>query len=269
MQAKKKHPKIEKVTKPYMTGNIFDSGTLGSSLKFLMALVGMLFIFLIVGVMMNWENKALSIGINVMIVLSAYMIFNQTGASAGADAVNQGEIMLAREQKGRPVETWEREQCFHPLKGFLTGFIGSLPLFLISLVLACIAQRQVATLGALPKWLAGIESRPEIGDALAYYHVEGSLTLEAALRLVVRMSIMPYVNMVGAASKDGMLLLERLSPVINLLPAIAYGLGYLTGKQIRTRVHTEIAMGKKKMKHKQKKERRARQASRRGPEQLN
>ncbi len=265
----KKKQKIEKVSKPYMKGSIVDRTTLPGAAKFFFALVAVAVVFLILGVMMNMENKFLAIAVNGVVVLSAYLIFHQTGAAAGADAVNQGEIMLAREQKGRPVETWEREQCYHPLKGFTAALIGSIPLLLVSVLLAFIAQPQVANLGLLPSWVSGLEARPEIGGALAYYHAEGSMSLESILRLIVRMTTMPYVNMIGAGSKEGMLWLERLSPVINLLPAVAYGLGYMMGVSIRTNVHTNIALGKKKMKHKQKKERRARQATRRGPEQLN
>ena len=45
--------------------------------------------------------------------------------------------------------------------------------------------------------------------------------------------------------RDGMLLLERLSPIIVLLPAIAYGTGYLQGQKERTRIHTGIAENRK------------------------
>lgn len=267
MSAKKQ--KIEKVTKPYMKGNMLDKTTLPGALKFFGGTVVMTVVFLILGVMMNLEAQWLNVTINLAIVLATYLFFQQIGMGVGADAVNQGEIMYAREEKGRPVESWERQMCFHPLKGLVSALIGSLPLFLCSLVLALVARRQMTTLGALPSWVSGIEGREEIGAALAYYHESGSMTLEAVLRLIVRMSTMPFVNLVGAADKDGMLLLERISPILNLLPALAYGLGYMGGVSVRTNVHTNIALGKKKAKRKQAKERRARQQTHRGPQQLN
>lgn len=262
--------KIQKVTKPYMKGSVYDRTTLPGALKFFGGTVVLCVVFLILGVMMNLEAQWLNALINIAILLATFIFFQQIGMGSGADAVSQGEIMFAREEKGRPVADWERSLCFHPLKGLLSALIGSMPLFLCSLVLALIAQRQMTTLGSLPSWLSGVESREEIGAALTYYHETGSMSLESVLRLIVRMSTMPYVNLVGAANKDGMLLLERISPILNLLPALAYGLGYIGGVNVRANVHTNIALGKKKAKRKQARERRARQQQvHRGPEQLN
>lgn len=264
-----KSKKIEKVSKPYLKGDIIDRTTLPGALKFFAGTIGMAVAFLVIGVMMSWDQAWLNIVINLAIVLGVYIFFQQMGVASGADAVNQGEIMYAREEKGRPVADWERKLCYHPMKGLVKALLGSVPLLLCSVVLACITERQFTTLGALPSWLGGIEGREEIGGALAIYHESGSMSLEAMLRVFIRMSVMPYVNMVGARSKDGMLLLERLSPLLNLIPAIAYGIGYMGGVSLRTSVHTNIALGKKKAKRKQAKERRARQQTRRGPEQLN
>lgn len=270
MEAKKnkKAQKIEKVTKPYMKGDAVDRTTVPGALKFFAGTVVMCVAYLIVCMMLNWDQQWLNITINLLVVLMVYMMFFQFGMNTGADAVNQGEIMLSREQKGRPVAIWERQMCFHPLKGLISALIGSVPLLLISILLAFIAKRQMSGLGTLPGWVSGYEGRQEIGNTLAIYHETGSMSLEAILRLIVRMSIMPYVNMVGAANKDGMLLLEHLSPLVNLLPAIAYGLGYMGGVSVRTSVHTNIALGKKKAQRKQAKERRARRQPH-TPEQLN
>ena len=68
--------------------------------------------------------------------------------------------------------------------------------------------------------------------------------------------------------RSGMLLLERLSPILVLLPALAYGLGYTRGPAQRSRILTGIAEGVRKQKRREKKERKARHSSR-GPEQLN
>ncbi|MGN1370433.1 MAG: hypothetical protein ACI4WX_16295 [Aristaeellaceae bacterium] len=266
MAAKKN--KIEKVSKPYLKGDVFDRTTLPGALKFFAGTIGMAVGFLLVCLMMNWEQQWLNVTVNLAIALVIYMLFAQFGMNSGADAVNQGEIMFAREEKGRPVADWERKLCYHPFKGLLSALIGSVPLVLCSVVLACIAQRQMTGLGALPSWVSGYESRPEIGNALVIYHETAGLTLETVLRLIVRMATMPFVNMVGADNKDAMLLLERLSPLVNLLPAIAYGLGYMNGVSVRSSVHTNIALGKKKAKRKQAKERRARRQAH-GPEQLN
>lgn len=266
---KKKQVKVRKVSKPYLTGAMFDKTVLPAALKFFLMTLVMTFAFVVIGVMMTWDSKFLSIVINGIILFTAWLIFYTNGAACGADAVNQGEIMYARREKGRPVADWEEKMCYHPLKGFMASLIGILPLVICSLILAVVAKRQMTTLGALPTWLTPLEPRPEIGNALQYYHESGSVTLEAAMRLLIRMTTMPYVNMIGAADKDGMLLLERISPLLNLIPAIVYGFGYTRGVGVRSNVHTNIALGKKKQKRKQAKERRARQQTRRGPEQLN
>lgn len=263
-----KKQKIEKVSKPFLKGDMYDRTSLPSALKFFAGTVVMAIVFLIFCVMLNFEQTWLNILANATIVLGVYLLMHQFGMSAGADAVNQGEIMYSRQEKGRPVAEWERSMCYHPFKGFLSALIGSVPLLLCSLVLAFIAQRQMTTLGTLPAWVSGLESRPEIGGALAIYHENVGMSLETVLRLIVRMSVMPFVNVVGAADKDAMLILERVAPALNLLPAIVYGLGYMSGVNARTAVHTNIALGKKKAKRKQAKERRARRQSR-GPAQLN
>lgn len=267
MQTNKKK-KVEKVSKPYLKGDVFDRTTLPGALKFFAGTVVMTIVFLIVCVMMSWGQQWLNVAINLAIVLLVYMMFAQFGMNSGADAVNQGEIMFSREEKGRPVADWERRLCYHPFKGLLSAMIGSVPLVICSIILACVTERQMTGLGALPSWVGGIEGRQEIGNALAIYHETGSMTLDAVVRLIVRMSTMPFVNIVGAANKDGMVLLERISPLLNLLPGIAYGLGYMNGVSVRTGVHTNIALGKKKAKRKQDKERRARRQAH-GPEQLN
>ena len=270
METKKKQQKVEKVTKPYLTGDLIDRSTMTGALKFLVSLVVMAVLYLIIGIMMSWDTAWINIAANTVLVLATMLFFSQMGQTVGADAVNQGEIMYGRQEKGRPVAEWERSMCYHPLKGMVVALIGSVPVVLCAVVLACIAERQMTTLGVLPTWVNALEGREEIGGALAYYHEEAGMSLQAILRIVIRMTTMPYVNMVGAANKDGMLLLERISPILNLLPAIAYGLGYMSGVSVRTSVHTNIALGKQKAKRKQAKERRARrQQVRRGPEQLN
>lgn len=268
----KKHKKIEKVSKPYLKGSMVDKTLPGGAVKFFFFTVLMLFAYVMIAVVMSWDNVIVNLLINGMLLFATWLIIWSSGMNSGADAVNQGEIMLQRQEKGRPVAAWEKAMCYHPLKGLIIALVGSLPLLLCSVGLACLAQRQMTPLGALPSWTAALENRQEIAGALAVYHQDGSITLEAVLRLIVRMSIMPWVNIVGAENKDGMLILERISPLLNLIPAIVSGVGYMMGTQARTAVHTNIALGKKKAKKKQAKERRARrqkQATRRGPEQLN
>ncbi len=262
-----KKKKIERVVKPYLTGDIFDRTTFPSALKFFIGTLVMAVAFVIVCAMMTWEQTWLNVTVNLAIAFAIYLMFEQIGASTGSDAVNQGEILYARQQKGRPIAAWEKRLCYHPLKGLLAAFIGTLPLLVCAVILAVIAQRQMTGLGVLPSWVGTLEGREEIGGALAIYYESTGLDLEAAMRLIIRMAVMPYVNMVGASNFDGMLILERVSPLLCLLPMLFYGLGYMSGVYVRSRVHTNVALGKKNLKRKQAKERRARQQH--GPQQLN
>lgn len=267
---KKKQQKPERVVKPFIRGKMIDRTLPGGALKFFAFTALMMFVYFMSLIVSSIDSRALSIVINAAILLTTWLIFWQSGQASGADAVSQGEIMYQRREKGRPVEAWEEEMCYHPLKGLIIALVGSIPLVAICTVLACIAQRQMTSIGVLPSWVSAFEARQEIAGGLLYYHQEATLSLEAVLRLLVRVAIMPWQCIVGPDNKDAMLVLERLSPVLSLIPAVVYGVGYFFGTEVRAAVHGNIALGKKKLQKKQRRERKARQqAAHRGPEQLN
>jgi hypothetical protein len=125
--------------------------------------------------------------------------------------------------------------------------------------------------GTLPSWMQAYTSRSDIGDALINYTQPEGMALIDYIRAIIRITIIPFVNIVSSSNKAGMLTIERLSPLILLLPAAAYGTGYLTGKSIRTQIHTAISENDKKRKRREKKKRNARSAPTRKhePERLN
>lgn len=267
---KKKQQKPERVVKPYIRGKMIDRTLPGGALKFFAFTVLMMFVYFMSLIVSSIDSRVLSIVINAAILFTTWMIFWQSGLASGADAVSQGEIMYQRREKGRPVADWEEEMCYHPLKGLIIALIGSIPLVAVCAVLACIAQRQMTTIGVLPSWVNAFEARQEIGGGLLYYHQDVGLTLEAVLRLLVRVAVMPWQCIVGPDNKDAMLLLERVSPLLSLIPALVYGAGYFFGTEVRAAVHGNIALGKKKLQKKQRRERKARQqAAHSGPDQLN
>ena len=139
-----------------------------------------------------------------------------------------------------------------------------------ALVLALVAQRQMTALGALPSWVSAFEGRTEIGNAVAYYHQPAALTVEDVLRVIIRVLMMPLVNIVNPYGADALLTLERLSPLVMMVPALAYGVGYTQGVRARKQVHAGIAEGEIKRKKKEKRQRKAQQRRvPKGPEQLN
>lgn len=268
MQQKKKNKKnIKPVKKPFMRGKPVDHDTVRSGIMFFFGMLGMVLINVMLGSIVMWDVQWLNILFSGALMLVVYSVFYQNGAGKGTAAVNQGEIMLQRKEAGHKLNEADIASCFHPLKGFIIGLIGSLPALICAVMLAVVAQKQFTGMGTLPTWITTLQRQPEMADALAIYQNTGILSMEDILRLIVRMLILPVVNMVGAENRDGLLLLERLSPLVLLLPAVSYGLGYLRGVDVRTRVHTEIAMGKRKHARKEKKRRQAR--VQKGPEQLN
>lgn len=266
---KRKKKKVPLKAWPYLTGEPFDSGTPLAAAKFFLSTLALMFALLILGTMMMWSNPVLRILLNAVVMLFAYAVFWQAGLSAGTVAVNLGEILYQRQSTDREIDEKERKRSFHKLKGFLIGLIGCVPVFLCAVILALTAKRVMVGAGLLPSWLESLERREEIGAALASYHQSTSMTLTDAVRLVVRMSLMPMINIVDAGNKDAVLVLERLSPLLVLIPGLSYGLGYLGGVQVRARVHADIEAGKKKIKRRQKRERQRRSTGDHGPGQLN
>ena len=273
MQVRKKNQKPERVTKPFIRGKMIDRTLPGASLKFFAFTMMMLFLYFMSMVITSMGMQFLVVVINAAILFTTWLIFWQSGLASGTDAVSQGEIMYQRREKGRPVADWEAEQCYHPLKGLIIALVGSIPLLVCSIILAVVAEKQMTAIGVLPSWVSAYEGRPEIGGALSYYHQQTPLELETVMRVIIHVATMPYISIVGADNWDAVLVLERISPLLNLMPALSYGVGYIFGTQERAAVHGNIALGKKKQRQKQQKELRARkrraQQGSRGPGQLN
>ena len=243
---RKQHKKPRIVKKPYLTGTPMDRKTLVDALKFFGCQLAMAMIFVIAGAIMLVENLTIRVILNSSILLLAYVMFYYMGMNKGTAAVNLGEMLYTRKENGRPVPQAEQSLCYHPLKGYITALMGVIPFFACALLLALTAQKQYTGLSALPSWISSLTTREEITDPLAYYAVQQSLSLESIVRMPIRMALMPLVGMVGAENTDGLLLVERISPVLMLLPALAMGFGYTRGVSVRTQVHTSIAANNRK-----------------------
>ncbi len=267
----KKQP-VAPVTKPYLTGNPTDENTLKYSLIFLGVLLLTVFMCFIVCSATASAGLALRLPLNLVIVLMVLVLFYNNGTSKGADAVTRGEILYQKQEKGQEVRPSEKAVCFHKAKGFLIGLLGTLPLLIFAVIFACSAKLQLTEAGALPSWMQAYMHRSEIGDPLVQYTVADPMGFVDILRVVIRICVLPFINIVGSADKAGTLLIERLSPVILLLPGLAYGFGYLSGRSIRIRVHTAISEDKRRRIRREKKARKARlgfTAREKGPRQLN
>lgn len=263
--------KVQPVTKPYLTGGVFDETTVKKALGFFgMLLIFALMAFLVSG-MVVFGSRVFTIIFNTAVILILLFIAYNRGASLGTEAVARGEILYQRKEKGGEMTENERKLSFHPAKGFVIGLLGTLPFLILTAVFAIITRKQFSTIGVLPGFAANLAQRSEIGDALVTYTVPEPLGAADILRPIVRGILMPVFRMADTENKGLMLTLERLSPLMILLPGIAHGFGYLTGRGERTRVHTRIAESRKMRKRRENKERRERRenGSNRTPEKLN
>ncbi len=258
--------KIKIVTKPMMTGRAVDEATFKRALRVAGTTLVAVIIYLLFGAMLMFDNIILRVVTNVALIAMCGGLLYMSGASHGEADAAFGEIMYQREAEGKAVPDSEKARCFAPAKGAVTTLLGALPYVLLALILAVTAQLQTYALGVLPSWVSVYQRRPEIGDALKYYQTASSIGFLDIVRLVVRMFILPFISLVGSSNAHAVLAVERLSPLLVLIVPAGYALGYLRGRELRSRVHTSIAQSRRKKKKRDKKERQRRQQK--GPEQL-
>ena len=265
-----KSGKTEQVTKPYLTGSPTDERTLKGALGFFGGLILVGIVSFLACSAFGMDSSALRITLNLAVEVLILVLFYNNAVNRGADAVARGEILYQRQEKGRTFSASEKAMCFHPLKGYLTGLIGTVPILICAILLAVTAHRQVTGYGVLPGWISVYQDRSEVGDALVAYTIREGIRFTDVLRILIRIAVMPFISMAGSENPDALLLVERLSPIIVMLPALAFGTGYLQGRQQRTKIHTGIAESKKTRAKRERKARKARMAPKpKTPQQLN
>ena len=250
---KETNAKVREVRKPFLTGEPCDERTFRSSLAFFGTLLIIFFIAFIACATASIESIFLRLIMNTAVILLVLYILFNIGSKRGPDDVAKGEILWQKREKGQTFSESERKICFHPMKGFLIGVIGTIPFLAIAVYLALNTTLQMTEAGALPSWMQAYTGRSDIGNALINYTQPEGMKIIDYIRAFVRITILPYVNIAGASNHSGILLVERLSPLILLLPAAAYGTGYLSGKSTRTRIHTMISENNRKRIRREKK----------------
>ncbi|NLZ89284.1 MAG: hypothetical protein GX916_07265 [Clostridiales bacterium] len=263
--AKRKKPLL--IYKPYLEGNWRSALAAKRGLKLLGYQAAFIFFYLFVGQAMMFDNFVLRLVINLLLLLAFASLLYMDGIKTGEDDVAFAEIALSRKEAGQTISQGDLDRCFHPLKGLLAVLAGMLPIVLICLVFALIAEVQVYRLGALPSWLEAYRnSRPDISLALSYYSEAVPFQLQDILRIIVRLLIFPYVNIVGTGDAISLLWLERLSPLLVMIVPMAYAIGYRQGKMSRARVHGGIASNQVKRVRRERRERKKRREK--APNQL-
>ena len=250
---KKKKKQRTLVYKPYLKGSWHDAASIRKSLRILAYYLIFVLIFLVMGAVLSTEIIPLAWLVNGLIVLGCGALLYMEGCRDGDNQVAVGEIAYTRQENGNPVEKKERDRCFHPLKGLFTALCGALPVILVAIVHALVAKKQGYALQPLPEWVTALGKDSEAMAPLQYYLKDGGFTLIDGIRVVGRMLIFPFAQVARLYGADAVLLADRLSPLLVLIPALGYPLGYLTGPRSRAMVHGDIQTNDRRYRRKQQK----------------
>ena len=158
--------KGKEVTKPYITGQAVDNHTAGAALKFFGTMIVVIFITFIACSSAVFSSVVLRYILNLAVIAVTLMIYFNFGSNHGAEAVTRGEILFSKQDRGQNISVSERKACYHRLKGFLNGFIGTIPFLVPALILAFLTTIQTTEAGALPSWMQSYTKRSDIGKAL-------------------------------------------------------------------------------------------------------
>ena len=261
----------QEVKKPFLTGSAADENTVKNSLAFFGIMIVVFIVSLIACVSASFDSTILRLLLNGAVIIVVLLLLYNNGGVKGAEAVARGEILYQKKERGEDFSESERKICYHPMKGYLTGLLGTIPFLAAAVILAVLTVPQVTGAGTLPSWMQTYTRRGDIGNALVNYTQPEGMTFLDYIRALIRICIIPFVNIIGSGNKYSMAVIERLSPIILLLPAAAYGTGYMQGKKIRSRIHTAINENDRRRIRREKKKRAARNNGSRSrePEQLN
>lgn len=256
-----KQENIQPVIKPYLRGSFHGRDAWAKIPKKFLGMLGIVLLYFIGGTLLGlggiWGSV---IPMTTLILIVAFYQFGQ-GQDHGTADVNLGEILYGQEKEGRPVDPQDLSHCYHPLKGFFVALIPALPFVALALVHAFLAQKTYYSLGVLPSWTEEMKLQDEFAGALQYYSLQPAMTGQDVLRALVRGMCLPLITIAKEFGNDAILVAERLCPLFLLVPPLCYGIGYLTGPGVRTKINTGIKIGVEKKRRKMRKERRRRRAS--------
>lgn len=239
---------VKPVYKPYLKGNALC----GLAVKRGWKLLGYALVFfvmnLFIGTVFSSNSMLLRILLNGLQVVVYAMLLFFNGLNTGDRDVAFAEIQYSHQQAGETIGKKERDNCFHPLKGFVTVLCGVLPLVLICLAYALTAKKNTYALQPLPSWVAAFSGQEEIAAPLAYYERSVPFTVTDALRVFVRILLFPVYNIVGVRNAEAALLADRLSPLLVTVPFLFYGIGYIMGIHTRAMTHGGIVLARRRRK---------------------
>lgn len=242
------------IYKPYHKGSLWTGGNMvKKALKVFCYFLFFCIMYAIVGASLSFDSFILRLIANGLVLfVCASVIFNK-GLVMGEDEVGLGEIVYTRLEEGKPVDEKEKKQCYHMLRGWLIFLLAIVPVLAVTVPAAIGAEREMYVNQSNPSWVQSFESQDEIYQPLVHNTVQESTTVMDVLKLLSRLLILPYVGIFTAENKDTLLLLERLAPLLAIVPGLAFPIGYMMGPYARARVHGDIAVNKKRQKRRQNK----------------
>lgn len=265
MQPKKKK-KTPVVYKPFYQGEIWIGSNIKNALKLLGSYLFFTVLYVITGSSLSALGTVLRIIANVMILVVCGGVMYTHGANAGDSEVALGEIVHARLEEGKQVDEKDKKMSYRNLRGVVVFLLALVPLMLITVPAALTAEKQVYALQSLPTWVDSYVGHDEIYAPLEYYRQGDPMNLMDILKMISRLLVYPFVCMVGTKNLDGILLIDKLCPLLAALPGLGYVFGYFSGPYQRARVHGDIARNKRKQ---NKKKRKLQQARREQKEKKN
>lgn len=240
------------IYEPYCKGALWTGGNMfKEALKVFCYFLFFCIMYAIVGATLSFDSFILRlIGNGLVLFICASVIFNK-GLVLGEDEVGLGEIVYTKIQEGKPVDAKEKKQCYRALRSWLIFLLAILPVLAVTIPASLGAEREMYVNQPHPAWVSSFESQDEIYQPLMHQTVQESVTMADVFKMLCRLLILPWVGIFETENKDTLFLLEQLSPVLAVLPGLAFPIGYLLGPYARARVHGDIALNKKRQKKRQ------------------
>lgn len=258
---------VKLVVKPILYGTWNGGYATRKGLKMILSILFIGILYTILGLMLSFDSAFLRVLTSSVLIFFACFYMYSQGINAGEGDAHFSEIMYQHQQEGKTIAPQDLDRCYHPGKGFYEVMVALIPYLLITLVFAFLVRPLTYTLGVLPSWLNSSMEQTHVGEALSYYTSSSTSLFMPILRVIVRALTMPFINVALLLDTNGMLWAERLTPLWISFAPLAYGIGYLQGPSVRTKVNTGIKIGVHNKKRKERKARKVRTASK-TPERL-
>ncbi len=258
---KKKKP----VYKPYLKGPAFNSGVIKLAMKLFSYQIIFVVLYLLMSMPLSSGSTVLRAVVALAVVLICGTFVFAEGQRVGVSEAAHGEISYNRREEGKEVDPKDLNQSFNPVKPVIVVAIAVLIPFLICLAYALVATQEEYTLQLLPSW-ASSASGFDDAAGLAYYNAGRAFGIQDLLRILTRTLIFPFVTIVPTTEYAARLTVDRLSPILVILPFLGYLPGYWTGRRLRANMHGDIDKNKRRVNRQRKLAERKREERRKSTE---